>query len=92
MTNNHNAEIGYWLSEQYWNNGIMTEAVKQMVKYGFNKLKLKKILALVVKSNRGSIKVLKKADFKQKSLLKKHFKKDNKIYDIVIFEKLKYEV
>ena len=32
------AEIGYWLGENYWNRGIMTDVVKEMVDYSFSYL------------------------------------------------------
>lgn len=36
-------EVGYVVTKTQWGKGIATKAVKQIVKYGFNKLKLKKI-------------------------------------------------
>lgn len=30
-----NAEIGYWLSEKHWGKGIMSEAITDIVDYGF---------------------------------------------------------
>ena len=33
-------EIGYALAQQYWGKGIITEAVKEIIKFGFEKLKL----------------------------------------------------
>jgi RimJ/RimL family protein N-acetyltransferase len=29
-------ELGYWLSEQYWSKGIVSDASKMMVKYFFS--------------------------------------------------------
>mgnify|MGYP001146412451 CR=1 FL=1 len=29
-------ELGYWLSEEYWGKGIVTDAAKMMVKYFFS--------------------------------------------------------
>ena len=31
------AELGYWLAEDYWGQGIMTEAVKQICREGFSR-------------------------------------------------------
>ncbi|KPJ73052.1 hypothetical protein AMJ48_02300 [Parcubacteria bacterium DG_74_1] len=85
----HSAEIGYWLGKKYWGQGIMTEAVKLVTKYGFNKLKLSRIYAFVFSFNRASAAVLKNAGFKYEGKLRKHVKKGNKLLDDLLFAKVK---
>ena len=60
----HNrAEIGYILGKQHWNNGIMTEAIKAALDYGFNEMKLNRIQALVDPRNKASQRILEKLGF-----------------------------
>ncbi len=61
---NKNAEVGYWLGKEYWNMGIMTEAVKLLVGFSFKKLRLHRLYAGLYESNVGSRKVLEKSGFK----------------------------
>lgn len=35
--------IGFWLGEDYWGQGIMSEAIEAVLKFGFEKLKLRRI-------------------------------------------------
>jgi len=86
----HKAEIGYWLSKEHWNKGIMSAAVKKIVAIGFKELKLKKIYAYVFVENKGSYKVLIKNGFKKEGLLIQHVKKDGKLRDEYILGKYKY--
>jgi RimJ/RimL family protein N-acetyltransferase len=76
------AEIGYWLGESYWNKGIMTEAVKQMVEYAFDNFPLQKIYTPVFEFNAASIRVLQKAGFEREAVLKKAAIKNEKIVDL----------
>lgn len=85
----HKAEVGYWLGEKYWRQGIMTEAVKLVVKYGFKKFKLKRIWALVFVFNEGSKRVLEKAGFELEGICKKEAKKGNKYIDVYLLAKIK---
>ena len=85
----HKAEIGYWLAEKYRNKGIMTKAVNLATKFGFDKLKLKRIYAHVFLFNKASRQVLKKAGYKFEGTLKKNNKKDNKFLDDYLFAKVK---
>ena len=87
-TINHNfkrAELGYWISKKYRNEGIMSEAVTLTVKYAFSKLKLKRVHAFVEPSNKASIKVLEKCGFENEGLLKKFIKQNNRYKDMCIF-------
>ena len=59
----HKAEIGYWLGEEYWGRGIMTEAVKLLTKYAFEELDLVRVYAGVFVWNKASQAVLGKAGF-----------------------------
>ncbi|MBT8326222.1 MAG: GNAT family N-acetyltransferase [Bacteroidia bacterium] len=53
-------DLGYRFFPEYWGLGIATEASHAILEYGFNKLKLKKIIAIALKENKASIRVMEK--------------------------------
>ena len=57
------AELGYYISEEYWGKGIMTEAVKQLCDYVFTHTDIIRIYAEPFAFNIGSCRVLEKNDF-----------------------------
>ncbi len=61
--NYFNAEIWYKFSPLYWNKGYATEAVKCVLNFCFNNLKLHRIIAGCTTENVGSFKVLEKSGF-----------------------------
>lgn len=69
-----NAEMGYWLGEPYWGQGIVTAAILQMIKYAFANFPINRIFARPFGSNIASQRVLEKAGFQ----LEAHF--TNTIY------------
>jgi len=56
--NNKIAEIGYDLDPKFQNKGIMSEAMKMIVEFGFNELNLEKIEAFTHAENLHSKKLL----------------------------------
>ncbi|MFB7156705.1 GNAT family N-acetyltransferase [Lysinibacillus sp. NPDC056232] len=81
------AEIGYVLSEDYWNQGITTEAVKKLIDYGFNELKIVRIQARCFEDNIGSQKVMEKSGMLfegtlRKSMFVKGYHRNVKLYAI----------
>ena len=56
-------ELGYWLAEEYWGRGIMTEAVRQICREGFSRWDIRRIYAEPYAHNSGSRRVLEKAGF-----------------------------
>jgi RimJ/RimL family protein N-acetyltransferase len=57
------AEVGYWLGEQYWRRGIVSEALSLFTQYAFSELKLLRLFATPFADNRASIRVLEKAGY-----------------------------
>jgi putative acetyltransferase len=55
--------IGYAIAESCWNKGYTTEAVRALIRFGFEKLGLQLISAYCYPSNERSKKVLKKCGF-----------------------------
>ncbi len=53
-------DLGYRFLPEYWGIGIATEASRAILTYGFDTLKLKKIIAIAMKENKASIKVMEK--------------------------------
>ncbi|XOU94630.1 MAG: GNAT family N-acetyltransferase [Candidatus Kerfeldbacteria bacterium] len=84
----HKAELGYWLARKHWKKGIMSEAVKEMILYGFKRFVLVRIYAHVFKHNKSSQKILIKNGFKKEGIAKKGIIKDSKFLDEILFAKI----
>ncbi len=83
------AEIGYIMEdESARGKGLMTEAIKSILDYGFNNMNLNRIEALVGIGNSPSIRLMDKFNFKKEGVLRKHYFTSNKFEDSVIFSKL----
>lgn len=72
-------EIGYVLNKDYWNMGIMTEALKEVIKFGFDKMGLNRIEIYCDERNVASYKVMEKNNlkyegtFRERSYIKGEF-------------------
>lgn len=58
-----NAELGFWLAQPFWGQGIITQAIRQMVAHGFQAFDITRIFARPFGTNRASQRVLEKAGF-----------------------------
>ena len=54
------ANLGYWLAEPFEGNGYMSEAVAELVRWGFEAERMEKIEAAVFINNPASRRVLEK--------------------------------
>jgi len=54
------AQLAYWIGESLWNNGFVTEAIKAILKFGFENLNLDLIYATCEEDNTASMRVLQK--------------------------------
>ena len=83
------AEIGYWLAEPFWRQGIMTNALKIFTDYSFKNFNINRIFANVFESNLGSEKVLLKAGYQKEAILRKAVFKGETFLDEYIYAILK---
>lgn len=85
----NSCEIGYVLSRNYWNQGIMTDALKEMTKIGFEVLDMDMIIIKHIKENIASQRVIHKAGYDRKELLKNSFfhPKTQRFHDVYVYEK-----
>lgn len=85
----YRAEIGYMILPKFNSKGIVTEAIKEVVNYGFNQMKLNSIEAIIDPENSASEKVLLKNGFvKEAHILENEFY-EGKFWDSVIYSLLK---
>ena len=84
--------LGYVLSKDYWRQGIMTEAVKAVIKYAFEEENLDLISVQHFRFNNNSKRVIEKCGFKYEGTLRKGRKLFNgKVVDLVCYSMLKEE-
>lgn len=57
-------EIGYWIGVPYWGRGLIPEAVQELVRYGFEELKLTTIWCAYFVGNEKSRRVQEKCGFR----------------------------
>lgn len=79
------AEIGYYISEEYWGRGITTEAVKQTCEYVFANSDIIRIFAEPFSHNAASCRVLEKAGFRSEGILRQNAVKNDKIVDMKMY-------
>jgi ribosomal-protein-alanine N-acetyltransferase len=80
-----NAELGYWLAEPFWGKGIITSAVQQVTKYGFETFDITRIFARPYGTNLASQRVLEKAGFVLEARMKETFFKNGVFEDELIY-------
>lgn len=80
-----NAELGYWLAEPFWGNGIISKAIIQIVDYGFSNFDINRIFARPFGTNIASQKALEKSGFKLEAKFEKTFFKNGSYIDELIY-------
>lgn len=84
-----NAEICYWLAEPYWNQGIMSRALKEVVNSYFTNSDVVRLFANVYESNTISMQVLEKVGFRKAGIHHKACFKNGQFIDCYYYELLK---
>ncbi|MCH5206117.1 MAG: GNAT family N-acetyltransferase [Oscillospiraceae bacterium] len=79
------AELGYYIAEEYWGRGIMTEAVRQICEYVFDNSDIVRIYAEPFAFNTASCRVLEKAGFRFEGVLKSNAVKNGEIVDMKMY-------
>ena len=86
------AELGYYVAEEYWGGGIMTEAIKQICECVFDKSDIIRIYAEPFAYNIASCRVLEKAGFQYEGTLRSNAVKNGKVIDMKMYSLLKTEI
>lgn len=84
-------EIGYVINKKYWNKGFVTEAMKSVIKYGFEQLNLNRIESHCEHENMGSWKVMEKCGLKYEGTLREKVFIKNRFRSMKMYSILKAE-
>jgi len=87
----HRAELGYWLGVAYWGKGFATEAAREMLRYGFDDLRLHRIFASHFKHNPASGRILLKLGMRHEGCLREHICKWDQFVDSERYGMLRQE-
>lgn len=84
----YRAEIGYILHPAQQGKGIMNEAIKAVIKYGFETMKLHSIEANVNPGNKASMKLLEKNGFVKEAYFRENYYYNGRFIDSAIYSLL----
>ncbi|RPH99587.1 MAG: N-acetyltransferase [Calditrichaeota bacterium] len=79
------AEIGYWLSEEYWGRGLTSEALSAVTRYAMETYRLIRIYATPFAHNAASCRVLEKCGYLLEGRLRRAAVKDGKVVDMMMY-------
>lgn len=86
---NASAEVGYSLSRAYWNRGIMTEALRLVLEFGFQRLRLNRIEAQHEVDNPASGAVMRKAGMAYEGILRQRLCNKGRFVDVALYAALR---
>jgi len=84
----YRAEIGYILNPAFWRKGLMKEAIKKILEYGFSDMHLHSIEARINADNLASAAVLESTGFIKEGYLKEEIFYRGKFLDTIIYSRL----
>ena len=82
---NMKANLGYWIGESFWGNGIASESVELVINYAFSVLRLEEVYAYVYSQNKPSIRVLEKNGMTRVSEINEYSKKLGRYQNTIKF-------
>lgn len=85
------AEIGYALARPCWGRGIMTEAVRKILDYGFRVKNFNRIQAMCDVPNIGSARVMEKAGMIYEGILREYMIQHDSARSVKVYSILKGE-
>ncbi len=86
------AELGYWLAEEYWGNGIVSKAAKIICKEAFKIYDIVRIYAEPFEYNAGSKRALEKAGFTYEGTMRNGVCKEGQIFSYCMYSILREEI
>ena len=84
-------ELSFWLAVDAWGKGFMSEAVHEVVRYGFEGLGLNRLYAYHMLRNPASGRILEKCGFTQEGLLRQRVRKWAKFEDVALWAILRQQ-
>ena len=88
---NSAAEVGYSLSKDYWNRGLMTEALSAVIAHGFGPMNLNRIEAQHETGNPASGAVMRKCGMTHEGTLRQRLYNKGKYVDVELYAILKQD-
>ena len=82
-------ELGYWIGQPYWGNGLATEAVNAILRFAFETLELNRVQASHLPRNPASGRVLQKVGMQREGLHRERFLKGDQFEDVVEYAVLR---
>ena len=88
---NKKAEVGYLLNYDYWNSGVTTEALEEVITFGFKTMNLNKVQARCISGNIASENVMIKSGMKLDGILRSEKFYKGEFLDVKLYSILKCE-
>ncbi|HDS1676973.1 MULTISPECIES: GNAT family N-acetyltransferase [Stenotrophomonas maltophilia group] len=88
----HMAELGYWLGQAYWGQGLMTRVVGLFAPWVMDELRLFRLQAGVVDFNLGSVRVLEKNGFQEEGIDRCAVYKRGVLHDLRRFARVRMQL
>jgi ribosomal-protein-alanine N-acetyltransferase len=86
------AEAGYGLAHAYWGQGIASEALAAIVRFGFEQLDLNRVYAQTIADNHESVRLLERLGFRREGTFRKHsWEDDGTFHDSAMYGLLREE-
>jgi ribosomal-protein-alanine N-acetyltransferase len=86
------AEVGYGIARAYWGQGFASEALRAVLRYGFERMDLHRVYARTIADNYESVRLLERLGFQREGTQREHsWEDDGTFHDSAIYGMLANE-